>query len=102
MKSPFLNQLRDAIHSKYYSLRTEKTCLYRVRYYLRYHQYQYPRKLYEYHIRDILSFLALQQNVAPSTQKTALNAIVFMYRHVIKREPGDFSEFHKPKVPNLA
>ena len=34
-------------------------------------------------IAAYLAHLALQKNVASNTQKTALNAIVFMYRHVL-------------------
>lgn len=43
--------------------------------------------------------MALNENVAPRTQSVALNAIVFMYRHVVGREPGDFSDYKKAKGP---
>ena len=60
---------------------------------------QHPASLGADDIRRFLDFLALQKDVAPGTQKVALNAIVFMYRNVLKREPGDFSDYHKANGP---
>ncbi len=50
-------------------------------------------------IGEFLDFLAIQRKVAPGTQKIALNAIVFMCRHVLGREAGDFSDYHKASGP---
>ena len=50
-------------------------------------------------IAAYVDHLALQKNVAPNTQKTALNAIVFMYRHVLDMDRGDFSHFSRSKTP---
>jgi len=36
-------------------------------------------------IETYLTFLARDRNVAPSTQNQALNALVFLYKHVLKR-----------------
>ena len=46
-----------------------------------------------------LDHLALQKEVAPRTQRVALNALVFMYRHVLDTDLGDFSHFHRTKSP---
>ncbi len=46
--------------------------------------------------RDIhqwLSDLAVRDRVAVATQSQALNAVVFFFREVLKRDPGDFSDF---------
>ena len=51
-------------------------------------------------IHQFLSHLAIDGRVAASTQNQALNAIVFLYRKVVKKELGDFSDFpraHRPK-----
>jgi integron integrase len=45
------------------------------------------------------SHLAIQGNVASSTQNQALNAIVFLYRHVLKRELGWLEEMQRAKKP---
>ncbi len=42
--------------------------------------------LNEKDIRDYLNHLSLKQNVSYSTQNQALNAIIFMYKHVIIKD----------------
>ena len=44
-------------------------------------------------LRKWLSHLAVEGRVAAATQKQALNAAVFLFREVFKRDPGDFSDF---------
>jgi len=99
MKSRFLNSLRDEIRKKHYSIKTEQTYLHWVSRFIRFHQLRHPADLDEGDIKDFLNHLALDGDVAARTQKVALNAIVFMYRYVVGREPGDFSDYHKSKVP---
>ena len=43
-------------------------------------------------VHAFLSHLAVEGDVAASTQNQALNAIVFLYKHVLKIELGDFSQ----------
>jgi integron integrase len=53
-------------------------------------------------LRRWLSHLAVKGRVAVSTQKQALNAGVFLFREVLKREPGDFNDFvHSNKHRNV-
>lgn len=99
MESPFLNQVRDVIRARRYSIRTEDTYLYWIRYFIRHHKFQSIEEMQESHIREFLSFLALKRNVAPSTQKTALNAIMFSYKQVLALELGDFSDFSRARMP---
>lgn len=100
MKSPFLAELRRAIQLKHYSMRTEHTYLYWANAFIRFHAYKHKEAIGDAEdIRAFLNHLALNRTVSPNTQKTALNALVFMYRQVLKREPGDFSDFHKAKGP---
>jgi len=46
-----------------------------------------------------LTYLAQVKHVAESTQNQALNALVFLFKRVLKREPGDFSGFVRAKAP---
>ena len=39
-------------------------------------------------IEAFLTHLAVQGNVAASTQNQAMNAILFLYRHVLKQDLG--------------
>lgn len=99
MKSPFLSLVRDTIRAKHYSIRTEETYLYWARYYIRFHKMRHPAEMCDEHIRQFLNFLALERHVSSSTQKTALNALVFIYKQVLKIELGDFSDFYRARAP---
>ncbi|WP_188149657.1 integron integrase [Teredinibacter waterburyi] len=103
MNSLFLQQVRLVIRTKYLSYKTEQTYIYWITRFIRHHNYQHPESLEEAHVRDFLSYLALTENVAPNTQKVALNALVFLYRHVLQRPPMEFDDFYRaktaPKLP---
>ena len=100
MKSAFLKEVQDAIRAKHYSIKTENTYLYWIGSYLRFSKCQSRAEIGGADaIRRYLNNLALTHNVSPNTQKTALNAIVFMYRAVLGIDAGDFSDFHKAKGP---
>lgn len=100
MKSAFLSRVREAIRVKRYSIRTERTYLTWTADFIRTLGITSEADLPdESGIRRYLNILALERNVSPATQKVALNALVFVYRHVLQRELGDFSDFHKAKGP---
>lgn len=44
-------------------------------------------------IKRFLTELAVKQRLSASTQRQALNAVVYLFREVVGREPGDFSGF---------
>ena len=44
-----------------------------------------------------LTFLAVEREVSPSTQNQALNALVFLYRHVARRPLGDITKSVRAK-----
>jgi len=94
-----LKALRGAIRVKHYSPRTEEAYLGWVRRYIAFHDMQSPRELGPDHIREFLNYLATEKAVASSTQNQALNAIVFLYTRVLRRDPGDFSDFLRAKAP---
>lgn len=51
----------------------------------------------EQEIQSFLTHLAVQKNYAASTQNQALNAIVFLYKQVLKKDLGDFSSHMRAK-----
>jgi len=55
----------------------------------------------ENEISEFLSHLANDRGVAPSTQNQALNAVVFLYKHYLKYDLGDFSSYARAKKPAL-
>jgi len=94
----FERAVREALRLKHYAYRTEKTYLYWIRRYVRYHHERKPSSMGAAEIHQYLSHLAVNEDVSASTQNQALNAIVFLYRDVLKQEPGDFSEFARARV----
>jgi integron integrase len=48
-------------------------------------------------VRGFLTELATRQRVSASTQKQALNALVFLLREGLQREPGDLGDFARAR-----
>lgn len=62
-KPRLLDQVRSAIRVRHYSIRTEKSYLYWIRFYIRYHRLRHPSVLGRPHIEAFLSFLASDRQV---------------------------------------
>lgn len=102
MKSPFLLSVRQTIRVQHLSLRTEQAYLKWILHFIRFHKNQHPDQMGANEIRSYLNWLADQQQVAASTQNQALAALIFLYRHVIKREIGPIDGIHFVKKPPRA
>ena len=88
--SEIIEEMREALRIKHYAYDTEIVYL------------DWARKFYHYmrnikkkdlnsslgssDVRDYLSHLALKKKVASSTQNQAFNALIFLFRHVLKTE----------------
>jgi integron integrase len=92
-----LDQLRDRIRLKHYSLSTEKTYVHWTKRFILFHNKRHPKDMAEKEIQDYLTYLAVKRRVTASTQNQALNAIVFLYKHVLHKELGDFSKAVRAK-----
>ena len=97
--SPFLQQVRNAIRIRHYSVRTEQAYVDWTRRFILFHGKRHPNELGESEVGRFLTWLAVERNVAPSTQNQALNALVFLYRHVIDRPLGDITNATRAKKP---
>jgi integron integrase len=80
-------------------MKTERSYLHWIRRFVSYHRGKRPSHMGGAEIHQFLSHLAINERVAASTQNQALNAIVFLYRKVVKKEPGDFSDFPRARRP---
>ena len=81
-----LDQVRDAIRLKHYSYRTEETYVQWIRRYILFHNKRHPKEMGTPEIEAFLTHLAIDGQVAASTQNQALSAIFFLYRHVLQQE----------------
>jgi len=83
VKPKLLEQLRDKIRMKHYSIRTEKAYVGWNLRYIFFHNKRHPKEMGAREIEQFLSHLAVQKNVAASTQNQALSAILFLYKEVL-------------------
>jgi len=81
-KPKLLDQVRDAIRTRHYSLRTEESYVRWIKRFILFHGKQHPLEMSGQEVSQFLSALAVHQQVSASTQHQALNAIVFLYREV--------------------
>ena len=72
---------------RHLSLRTEEAYRNWIKRYIFYHGKRHPKELDAEHVRSFLTHLAVNENVSASTQNQAFNALLFLYRQVLKTEP---------------
>lgn len=94
-----LDRLREALRSRHYSRRTEKTYGHWVKRFIHFHNVRHPGEMAEPEINAFLTHLAVKERVSASTQNQALSALLFLYRHVIGREVGDLGEVIRARKP---
>lgn len=93
-----LDQLREHIRYRHYSLRTEEAYVHWVKAFIRFHGLQHPRSLGQAEIESFLTWLAAERQVSPSTHKQALSALLFLYQHVLgQKDLPWMSELGRPK-----
>jgi len=82
-----LDEVRDVMRLHHYSIHTERTYSDWIKRYIRYHRMTDRQDLIdgEAKIETFLTHLAVDKSVAPSTQNQAMNALVFLYKHVLKQ-----------------
>lgn len=85
-RSLFLNSIIDYMLAKQYSLRSIDTYLKWIAGFINYHDKRHPSSMGDNEVEKYLDYLVLKKNVSPKTQATALNALAFLYKHIIKQE----------------
>jgi integron integrase len=99
--SPFLNDIRRFMRTRGYSLRTEKTCVYWIRFFIRYQKRRHPKEMGAAEVVQFLGFLANDRHVSVNTQKLALNALAFLYNTYLELPLGDLGFQHANKPAKL-
>jgi len=77
--SKFLDQVRAVLRTRHYSYRTEKTYIQWILQFIRFHDIKHPNKMGAAEVEAFLTHLAVERNVAASTQNQALAALLFPY-----------------------
>ncbi len=104
VKSPalrprLLDQVRDVVRRRHYSLRTEQAYIHWIKRFILFHGKRHPRQIGAREVEAFLTHLAVVQKVSASTQNQALNALVFLYHHVLLQELGTIENVERAKRP---
>ena len=91
--------VREQIRLRHYSLRTEKTYIGWIRRYIQFCGRRHPRNLGTAEITTFLTHLAVDRKVAAATQNQALQALLFLYREVLKIDLPDISQVVRAARP---
>jgi integron integrase len=102
-KLKLMDQVREVLRYHHYAYRTEQTyCQWILRYIRFFGTKMHPRDLGVGDIERFLSDLAVNGKVSASTQRQALNALVFLYREVLDLPvDGKIQPVRSKRRPNL-
>ena len=94
-----LDQVRERIRVKHYSLRTEQAYIHWIKRFIFFHGKRHPKEMSALEVEAFLSHLATELNVAASTQSQALAALLFLYREVLAIELPWLDNITRAKKP---
>ena len=77
---------REKMRTRHLALRTEQAYLQWLRRYVVFHNRRHPRELGAPEVGQFLTYLAVHRKVSAATQNQALQALLFLYRHVLEIE----------------
>lgn len=94
-----LDQVRDRIRVKHYSIRTETQYIQWIRRFILFHGKRHPRDMGASEVEAFLTHLAVEGNVAAATQNQALSALLFLYREVLEMDLPWLDGVVRAKLP---
>lgn len=98
-KSPFLTDVAHKMRVMRYAKRTIETYLHWIRAFILFHGKQHPRDLGDEQVERFLSHLVNQRDVSQSTQRLALNALVFLYSKILNQPLSVNLQFVNSNLP---
>lgn len=94
-----LDQVRDRLRVKHYSIRTEMAYLGWIKRFILFHDKRHPTGMGKAEVEAFLTHLAVERNVAAATQSQALSAILFLYQEVLGQVLPWLDEVTRAKKP---
>lgn len=76
----FFETVRDALRTKHYAYRTEKTYMHWIRQYVRFLKPVHPREAGSEGVKRFMTYMAVDREVSSTTQNQALAALLFLYK----------------------
>ena len=94
-----MEQVRAMIRVRHLSIRTEYAYVDWIKRFILFHGKRHPAAMGEAEVAAFLTHLAVDRQVASSTQNQALNALVFLYDAVLERPLGECAGIVRAKRP---
>ncbi len=94
-----LDRVRDRVRVLHYSIRTEDAYVQWIRRFILFHGKRHPQEMGAPELEAFLTHLAVDRNVAASTQNQALSAILLLYREVLGRPLDELGRIAPARRP---
>ena len=98
-----MDQVSDVMRLKHYAFRTEQTYVSWIKRFIFFHDKKHPREMGQPEVEAFLTWLAVEKHVSKSTQNQAFNALIFLYREVLKKplegRINSVRSFKKQRLP---
>ncbi len=94
-----LEQLRNRVRFKHYSLATERQYVHWAKRFILFHNKRHPQEMGSAEVEAFLTHLAVDGHVSASTQNQALSALLFLYREVLEQDLPWLQEVVRVKRP---
>ncbi len=89
------------MRTRNYSPRTIATYVQWIKRFILFHNKTHPDDMGKEEVRAFLAYLAVEKNVAPSTQNQALQALLFLYREVLESPVSWIDQIPRPHRPTV-
>lgn len=99
--SPYFRGIRDYMTTKGYSSRTIKSYIGWAYRFILFNGKRHPSTMGETEVTAFLTNLAVERQCSQATQNQALNALVFLYRHIERRALGQLEAKRASKPKRL-
>lgn len=99
-RSRLLDEVRNALRVKHYSIRTEQSYIQWIKRYIYFHNKKHPAEMGEVELSAFLTHIAVNQHVTASTQNQALSALLFLYKQVLGIELPWLGDVTRAKRPS--
>lgn len=94
-----LEQVRDCLRVKHYSLRTERVYMDWIKRFILFHGKRHPSNMAVAEVEAFLSHLAVARAVSASTQNQAKSALLFLYKEMLGIELPWLENVTRAKTP---
>lgn len=98
-QSPFLQHIEEYMYSRRYAKRTIETYSLWIKRFILFHKKRHPSTMGDSHVEAFLNHLVIDRHVAANTQAQALNALVFLYKDIVRKPLSIQLNFVKSHTP---